>query len=41
MPVVARLLFSGRIPSVRLSQLQLAVLLAIGLQQKSVDDIGK
>ena len=41
MPIVARLLFSGRIPSVRLSQLQLGVLLAVGLQQKTVDAIGE
>ena len=38
-PTLARLLFCGRLPSIRLSHLQLAVLLAIGLQHRSVDSI--
>jgi N-acetyltransferase 10 len=40
MPSVARLVFLRRLPGVRLSKLQLAVLLAMGLQGKDVDSLG-
>lgn len=40
LPTLARLLFSGRLPFVRLSHLQLAVLLAVGLQHRNVDSLG-
>ena len=40
LPTLARLLFAGRFPSVRLSHLQLAVLLAVGLQHRNVDSLG-
>jgi N-acetyltransferase 10 len=38
-PILSRLIFTGRISSLRLSHLQLAVLLAIGLQHRDVDSI--
>ena len=39
-PIIARLFFLGRLaPSVRLSNLQAAILLAVGLQHKDVDEL--
>ena len=40
LPTAAKLLFGGRLPFVRLTHLQLAVLLAVGLQHRDVDSIG-
>ncbi|KAA0148865.1 hypothetical protein FNF29_06339 [Cafeteria roenbergensis] len=39
MPALARLVFLRRLPSVRFARLQLAVLVALGLQGKTVDDV--
>lgn len=39
LPTLAKLLFGGRLPFVRLTHLQLAVLLAVGLQHRDVDSI--
>ncbi len=41
LPVIAGLFFSGRINEVKLSSVQSAIFLAIGLQHKSMDDISK
>ena len=40
LPTLAKLLFAGRLPFVRLMHLQLAVLLVVGLQHRDVDSIG-
>ena len=39
LPTLARLAFLGRVPSLRLSSLQVVILLAIGLQHRDVDSI--
>lgn len=39
LPTLARLVFQGRLPSLRLSYLQVAILLATGLQHRDVDSI--
>lgn len=41
LPVLARLYFLGRLHAVRLSHLQLAILLAVGLQHREVDSLAK
>lgn len=41
MPMVARIYFSSQALGVQLSSVQAAILLAIGLQHKSVDDVAK
>lgn len=39
LPLLAKLYFEGRIPTVHLSPLQLAILLACGLQHRDADDV--
>lgn len=39
LPTLARLFFQGRIPQVRVSYLQLAIFIAVGLQHKNVDTV--
>jgi N-acetyltransferase 10 len=39
LPTISRLYFDGRIPSIKLSFLQIAVLVAVGLQHRDVDSI--
>ena len=39
LPTLARLYFVGRLPSVHLSALQMAILLACGLQHRDADDV--
>ena len=39
LPTLSRLLFQGRLPSIRLSFLQVAILIATGLQHRDVDSI--
>jgi len=39
LPILTTLLFQGRIPDIRLSYLQVAIILAIGLQRRDVDSI--
>lgn len=41
LPAISLIYFSGRIQEVKLSSVQTAILLAIGLQHKSIDDISK
>lgn len=41
MPLVAKLYFSKRASAVSLSSVQAAILLAVGLQHKSIDDVSK
>jgi len=39
LPTISRLFFMGRVPQVRVSYLQLAIFLAVGLQHKDVDAV--
>eukprot|EP00128_Syssomonas_multiformis_P002268 Colp12_sorted_trinity150504_noHs@15705 len=40
LPILTQLLFQGRMPEIRLSYLQVAIILATGLQHRDVDSIG-
>jgi N-acetyltransferase 10 len=40
LPILTTLLFQGRLPDIKLSYLQVAIVLAIGLQHRDVDSIG-
>jgi N-acetyltransferase 10 len=39
LPIIARLVFLGRLKGMRLSYLQVAILLATGLQHRDVDSV--
>ncbi|KAH3676167.1 hypothetical protein WICMUC_002189 [Wickerhamomyces mucosus] len=41
LPAISLIYFSGRVQEIKLSSIQIAILLAIGLQRKSIDDISK
>eukprot|EP01038_Epipyxis_sp_PR26KG_P015200 gene15200-20473_t len=41
LPTLSKLLFTGRLPGLRFSYLQIAILLSIGLQHRDVDDIAR